>query len=159
MCCKVDKELLYALDDKTIEPLEKIFIEEHIKYCTDCQKDLKLIAIINEDIKDELIDFEFPDKLSIISQLVAENCISQRSDIGIKLRIHNIIETYKGINKVITESSVAYKNNPYNNFINNRIDDSLNYIKRPIKNMLKNKINEINILKKLKLGYIATEKG
>ena len=152
MCCKVDKELLYALDDKTIEPLEKIFIEEHIKYCTDCKKDLKLIAIINENIKDELIHIEFPEKLSIISQLVAENCISQMEDISIRLRIHNIIETYRGINKVITESSGAYKNNPYNNFINNRIDATFNYIKTPIKHLVKKKINEISIIKKLKLG-------
>ena len=80
MCCRIDKELLYALDDNTIEPLEKIFIEEHIKYCTDCQKDLKTIGIINENIKDELINIEFPDKLNIISQLVAENCISQMDE-------------------------------------------------------------------------------
>ena len=152
MCCRVDKELLYALDDNTIEPLEKIFIEEHIKYCTDCQKDLKLIAIINENIKDELMDIEFPDKLSIISQLVAENCISQRSDIGIRLRIHSIIETYRGINKVIVGSSGAYKNNPYNKFINHSIDATFNYIKTPVQHLVKNKMKEMNILKKLKLG-------
>jgi len=151
MCCKFNKELLYAFDDKTIEPLEKIFVEEHIKYCSDCQKDLKLINIINENIEDELMHIEFPNKLSIISQLVAENCISQMSDISIRLKIHNIIETYRGINKVIAESSGAYKNNPYNNFINNRIDETLNYIKKPINNMVKNKINEMSILKKLKL--------
>lgn len=152
MCCKIDKELLYALDDKTIEPLEKIFIEEHIKYCTNCQKDLKLIAIINENIKDELFDIEFPDKLSIISQLVAENCISQMENVDLKYKIHNIIDTYKGISKVITKSSVVYKNNPYNNFINNSIGATFNFIKVPIKHMVENKINEMNIFKKLKLG-------
>ena len=152
MCCKLDKELLYAFDDKTIEPLEKIFVEEHIKYCTDCQKDLKLINIINEGIKDELINIEFPDKLSIISQLVAENCLSQMDNIGTKLKIHNIIESYKDINKVITQSSGAYKNNPYNNFINNKIDSTFNYIKTPIEHMVKNKLNEMNIFRKLKLG-------
>lgn len=152
MCCKFDKELLYAFDDKTIEPLEKIFVEEHIKYCTDCQKDLKLITIINGNIKDELINIKFPDKLSIISQLVAENCISEMEDISIRLKIHNIIETYIGINKVITKSSGVYKNNPYNNFINNRINATFNYIKMPIRLMVKNKLNDMNILKKLKLG-------
>ncbi|MBU3093353.1 zf-HC2 domain-containing protein [Clostridium sp. CM028] len=151
MCCKFDKELLYAFDDKTIEPLEKIFIEEHIKYCTDCQKDLKLITIINENIKDELSHIEFPDKLSIISQLVAENCISEMDNISIRMKVHNIIVTYKGIHNVITESSEAYKNNPYNNFISNRIDATFNYIKTPVKHMIKNKINEMSIVKKLKL--------
>ena len=51
-------------------------------------------------------------------------------NIGTKLKIHNIIESYKDINKVIAQSSGAYKNNPYNNFINSKIDATFNYIKR-----------------------------
>ena len=149
MCCKFDKELLYAFDDKTIEPLEKIFIEEHIKYCTECQKDLRIIAVINENLKDELIHIEFPDKLSIISQLVAENCISEMENINTRVKIHNIIQTCRGINKVIIGSSGAYKHNPFNNFINNSIDATYNYIKKPIVHMIKNKMNEMDILKKL----------
>lgn len=151
MCCKFDKELLYAFDDKTIEPLEKIFTEEHIKYCTDCQKDLKLITIINENIKDELINIKFPDRLSIISQLIAENCISEMEYTSIKPKIHTIIERYRRIHNVITESSGAYKHNPYNNFISNRIDATFNCIKTPVKHMIKNKINKMSIFKKLKL--------
>ncbi|GEM_PF-4118667 len=68
----------------------------------------------------------------IISQLVAENCISEMEYTNIGLKIHNIIETYRVINKVITASSGAYKNNPYNNFINNKISATFNYIKMPI---------------------------
>lgn len=152
MRCKFDKELLYSFDDKTIEPLEKIFVEEHIKYCTDCQKDLKLITIINENIKEELSSIKFPDKLSIISQLALENCIAEMEETTIRFKIQNIIKTYSGINKVIIESSVVYKHNPYNNFIKNKIDDTFEYFKIPIKHMVKNKLNEINIFKKLKLG-------
>lgn len=152
MCCKFDKELLYAFDDKTIQPLEKIFLEEHIKYCTDCQKDLKLINIINQNIKDEFINIKFPDKLSTISQLVTENCISEMEKTTIKSKIHKVIKTYSGINKAIKGSSVVYKHNPYNNFINNKIETTFNFIKRPIKYMVKNKLAEISILKKLKLG-------
>ncbi|MCB2352928.1 zf-HC2 domain-containing protein [Clostridium estertheticum] len=152
MCCKFDKELLYTFDDKTIQPLEKIFVEEHIKYCTDCQKDLKLITMINQNIKDELINIKFPDKLSTISQLVTENCISEMEKTTIKSKIHNVIKTYSGINKAIKGSSVVYKHNPYNDFINNKIETTFNFIKKPIKHMVKNKLAEINILKKLKLG-------
>ncbi|MBU3200436.1 zf-HC2 domain-containing protein [Clostridium estertheticum] len=152
MCCKFDKELLYAFDDKTIQPLEKIFLEEHIKYCTDCQKDLKLINIINQNIKDEFINIKFPDKLSTISQLVTESCISEMEKTTIKSKIHNIIKTYSSINKAIKGSSVVYKHNPYNNFIDNKIETTFNFIKRPIKYIVKNKLAEISILKKLKLG-------
>jgi len=152
MSCKFDKELLYSFDDKTIEPLEKIFVEEHIKYCTDCQKDLKLITIINENIKDELSSIKFPDKLSIISQLALENCVAEMEETTTRFKIQNIIKTCSGINKVIIESSVVYKHNPYNNFIKNKIDDTFEYFKTPIKHMVKNKLNEINIFKKLKLG-------
>lgn len=152
MCCKFDKELLYTFDDNTIEPLEKIFVEEHIKYCSDCQKDLKLITMVNDGIEDELFDIKFPDKLSIISQLVSENCISQMEDTSIRMKINSIIETYRGINQVISDSSVVYKNNPYNSFINDKIHATFKFIKMPINHMIKNKLNEISILKKLKLG-------
>ena len=152
MDCKFDKELLYSYDDNTIEPLDKIFLEEHIKYCTNCQNDLKLIKIVNESINDELFNFELPDKLSIISELVADNCISKLEYINSKMTINDFIKTYKDISNVITESSNVYKNNPYNNFINNSIDTTFNYIKKPIKHMVKNKINNLNIFKKLNIG-------
>lgn len=152
MGCKFNKELLYSYDDNTIEPLERIFVEEHIRYCPDCQNDLKLIKLVNESINDELFNFDFPDKLSIISELVADNCISKLKDINSRMTINDFIETYKNISNVITESSSAYKNNPYNNFINNSIDTTFNYIKRPMKAIVKNKINNLNIFKKLKIG-------
>ena len=70
-------------------------------------------------------------------------------NISIILKVHNIIETYKSINKVITKLSGAY-----NNFISNRITATFNYIKTPINHMVKNKINEISILKELKLNWV-----
>ena len=70
----------------------------------------------------------------------------------IKSKIHNIIKLYSGINKSIKGSSVLYKHNPYNNFINSKIETTFNFIKKPIKHMVKSKLDEINILKKLKLG-------
>ena len=74
------------------------------------------------------------------------------TNIGIRNKVHNIIETYKGINKVRIQSSGAYKNNPYNKFISHSIDATFNYIKTPIESLVKSKIKEISILKKLKLG-------
>jgi predicted anti-sigma-YlaC factor YlaD len=50
MNCKLNKDLLYSYADNTIEPLEKIFVEEHLKYCKQCRKDLKLIYSIDKNL-------------------------------------------------------------------------------------------------------------
>ncbi|MCB2305507.1 hypothetical protein LL127_01015 [Clostridium estertheticum] len=94
----------------------------------------------------------YVDKLSTISRRVTENCISEMEKTTIKSKIHDIIKIYSSINNAIKGSSVVYKHNPYNNFINNKIETTFNFIKKPIKHMVKSKLDEINILKKLKLG-------
>ncbi len=40
MTCLFDKNLLQEYLDGTIEPLEKIILEEHLKVCGDCRRDL-----------------------------------------------------------------------------------------------------------------------
>jgi predicted anti-sigma-YlaC factor YlaD len=55
MECNIDKYLLYEYMDKTIDPLERIFLEQHLKTCTGCRKDLtqmKLLLWEMDEIKE-----------------------------------------------------------------------------------------------------------
>lgn len=59
MECKIDKYLLYEYLDKTIDPLERIFLEQHIKECTHCRKDItqmKLLLWEMDEIKESEIE-------------------------------------------------------------------------------------------------------
>jgi len=56
--CNMNKQLLYSYADDSIEPLEKIILEEHLKYCEECTDEL--IKIRNMEY--ELTTFDFEDK-------------------------------------------------------------------------------------------------
>ncbi len=57
MECKIDKYLLYEYMDKTIDPLEKIFLEQHLKTCTHCRKDITQMKLLLWEM-DELSEAE-----------------------------------------------------------------------------------------------------
>ena len=46
MSCRFDKELLEMYVDGEIGPLERIFVEEHAKVCSDCASDIHELCLI-----------------------------------------------------------------------------------------------------------------
>jgi hypothetical protein len=59
MDCKIDIYLLYEYIDKTIDPLEKLFLEEHLKRCGSCRKDLTQMKLLLWEM-DEIGEAEIP---------------------------------------------------------------------------------------------------
>lgn len=151
MSCKLDKQLLYSLADNTIEPLERIFVEEHLKYCNECKKELEL----NEKIEKELSEFEFempiPDRLSTLSKLLADNCINQMENEDANLKNRNYKEEMKLLKRTIIESYKAPYNNPYNKFIEEKLTKAAGVIGKPVKNYCNKKMSKIKILKLFKV--------
>ena len=78
--CKLDKLLLYSYEDNSINPLEKIIVEEHLKYCNECRNELKEIREFEENINHiDFEDIELPDDLDELCSLVIDNCISKEN--------------------------------------------------------------------------------
>lgn len=49
MSCGFDREIIQKYADNTIDPLELIFLKEHINYCGECRNELEtLMALENE---------------------------------------------------------------------------------------------------------------
>lgn len=69
MDCKFDKTLLQDYLENTIEPLEKIFLEEHLKCCKECKKELKELKLLLFDLdfssKEEI---EYPKELDKVRE-------------------------------------------------------------------------------------------
>ncbi|SHN86960.1 zf-HC2 domain-containing protein [Desulfitobacterium chlororespirans] len=55
MTCKLDKLLLQDLLDGTIDPLEKLLVDEHLKICPECRKDLNELKLLFWDLNDKSI--------------------------------------------------------------------------------------------------------
>lgn len=151
MSCKLDKQLLYSLADNTIEPLERIFVEEHLKYCDECKKEL----VLSEKLEKELNEFEFempiPDKLSNLSQLLADNCINQMENRDVSLKNHNYNEEMKLLKRTIIAGYTASYNNPCNKYIEEKLAKAAGVIGKPVKNYCNEKMSKIKILKLFKV--------
>lgn len=152
MSCNMDKKLLYSYEDGTIEPLEKIFVEEHLKYCSECNKELKIIKAIDSGLIGISENTVFPEKLSMIAELVAENCITQIENDESESKKYDYIAQIMELNRAIFESQKYGYNNPYNDFIRRSIDSAFKTVEEPIKNYCKKKVSMLNILKLLKVG-------
>lgn len=159
--CKLDKELLYSYTDKTIDPLEKIFVEEHIKYCTECQRDLKFIGLVDDVLEKDFPSVDLPVRLNLLSVMIAENCINQIEDASVKDRITAIIRSCKHFSDITMSGIKAYKSNPYNKYINDKFNYTLHLagkgmsfaagkLKKPLLSRFKYKMLSSNPLRIMK---------
>lgn len=50
--CKFEPDLIQKYAEGTIDPLEKIFVEEHIKVCRNCRKELTEMKLLFWELQD-----------------------------------------------------------------------------------------------------------
>ncbi len=50
--CRFDRGLLQDYLDGAIEPIEKLFVEEHLKVCKKCKKELSELKLLFWDLED-----------------------------------------------------------------------------------------------------------
>lgn len=152
MTCNMDENLLYAYEDGTIDPLEKIFVEEHLKHCGKCRRQLEIIKNIEKNLKMAENKLKVPDRLSIISQMVAENCIKNIENKDSRVRRRNYGENMKSIRNVIIRSQFVKNNNPYNKAVNKCVKVMAATAEKPVKKYIKKKMAKFDLLKVLKVG-------
>lgn len=151
MSCKFDKQLLYYMADDTIEPLEKIFAEEHLKYCSECKKELEKIRELDKEFNEIEFEIPIPERLSIISQLLVENCIAEIEKEDLKLKVHNYKEDMKFLRRTINKAYKIQYNNPCNKFIEKSLTETANFIGKPVKEYYKKKMAKSKIGKFFKV--------
>ena len=152
MTCNMDENFLYAYEDGTIDPLEKIFVEEHLKHCSKCRKQLEIINNIEKNLSMIQNNFPVPDRLSIISQMVAENCIESIENKDSSVRRQNYRENMKSIGDIIIRSQFLKNNNPYNKAINKCVKAVVSAAEKPAKKYIRGKMAKFNLLKILKVA-------
>ncbi len=50
MSCKFDKDIIHKYLDNTIDPLELVFLKEHIAVCKECKDELELMSKLDESL-------------------------------------------------------------------------------------------------------------
>ncbi len=73
MDCKLDKVLLQDLLEGTIDPVERLFVEEHLKLCRECRRELTELKLLFWDLNDKSnYDISVPEELDQIKDLILE---------------------------------------------------------------------------------------
>lgn len=106
MECKFDTSLLQALIDDNIEPLELIFLSEHLKVCKSCMDEVKMLYSIDQSLKSLFNeDNEYTDKLSSKTELVIDNLFAQLEE---EKKLKDIVKDSAKLNGLIIENSSRF---------------------------------------------------
>lgn len=86
--CKFDEFLLHEYLDGTIDPLEKIVLEEHLKNCTLCRKELTELKLLMWELE-SLDEMDIPPEITLLrTKALGELAPAENQNFGIKEFIH-----------------------------------------------------------------------
>lgn len=82
-CSKVDSSLLQDLLDHTIDPLEKIFVENHLLTCKDCRRELSELKLMFWELDDKSnYEIEYPAELNTLGSRIIDDFMGEESGIS-----------------------------------------------------------------------------
>ena len=74
--CRMDPDLLQEYIDGTIGTLEKVVLEEHLRVCPDCQRELNRLKIMDWDLGEFFEEkTALPPELSVLRATVLNRCL------------------------------------------------------------------------------------
>lgn len=75
MGCLFDKEIIHRYADNTIDPLEYIFLKEHISYCDECRKETELVMTLESGLEEYFVDDPGPNRLDLMIAGLVDDCM------------------------------------------------------------------------------------
>lgn len=76
--CHMEEQLLQEYIEGSLLPLEKTILEEHLRHCDHCRKELNKLKIIDWDLRRAYQEeLEIPAELSSLRENVLESCLAQ----------------------------------------------------------------------------------
>ncbi|ACL74761.1 zf-HC2 domain-containing protein [Ruminiclostridium cellulolyticum] len=100
-CDKVDASLLQEYLESTIDPLEKIFIGNHLKICKECRRELSELKLLLYDLDDKSnYIIEYPPELETMRDDIIDSFLGKRKSPSKRI-IEMQVETIKTTGKFI----------------------------------------------------------
>ena len=147
MTCKLNKDLLLAFRDDTIDPLEKIFVEEHLRYCDKCQADLYDFVALEKKLHDYFSDLPVPLSLDYLAQMVAENLITSEYSFNAWDTFRGTLSVTKVVAKNVIRAGNMPRKDPYHQYIDRLFNQTIQFAKRPVRRIMKQRLDQLNPLK------------
>ncbi len=100
MSCGFDRELIQKYVDNTIDPLEFIFLKEHLNYCGECRRELDTIMALEDELEKFFSDdSEVKNFDMLITTLVDEQMEELERKEKLKYALKRSIRIGRGIGK------------------------------------------------------------
>ncbi|MEA4846592.1 MAG: hypothetical protein VB106_05085 [Clostridiaceae bacterium] len=77
MSCGFDREIIQKYADNTIDPLEFIFLKEHINYCGECRKELDMVMTLESELEKLFDDDSEVRDLDIMITRLVDDCMRE----------------------------------------------------------------------------------
>lgn len=84
MECSVGSYMIQMYIEGTIDPLEKIFVEEHLKVCKNCRKELTRLKLLYFELDNLDEPSEVPDELEQVRNMVLDSIFDTGNKYGVK---------------------------------------------------------------------------
>ncbi|MHB1393284.1 MAG: anti-sigma factor family protein [Clostridia bacterium] len=77
MSCCFDKEIIQKYADNTIDPLEFIFLKEHMNYCGECRRELDLVMTLENQLSKFFDDDSEVKELDLLITKLVYDCMDE----------------------------------------------------------------------------------
>lgn len=77
MSCGFDRELIQKYADNSIDPLEFIFLREHMNYCGECRRELDLVMTLERELEKFFDEDVNTEKLDYMIAKLVDDCIDE----------------------------------------------------------------------------------
>lgn len=135
MGCKLDKDLLQDLLEGVIEPIEKLFVEEHLKSCQECRKELTELKLLFWDLNDKSnYEIELPVELDQIKDSLQKQTIGKASESTVTALINIQRNNIRTAGKFLDYVPGATASN---NFVKESLKATPSVIKKVSKGLIK----------------------
>ncbi len=77
MSCCFDREIIQKYVDNTIDPLEFIFLKEHMSYCGECRRELDLVMTLENQLSKFFNEDSEAKELDLLITKLVDDCMDE----------------------------------------------------------------------------------
>lgn len=141
MSCCFDKKIIQKYADNTIDPLEFIFLKEHLNYCDECKQELDLVMTL----ENELSKFFNPScDVGELDPLIAELVKDCMEELDRSNRLKHAINKGMGLGSRIMENSMRFVEFiPGSKTMGKGVKKTASYTKGMLKALVKKEVGKL----------------
>jgi hypothetical protein len=108
MSCLFDKSIIQKYADDTIDPLELVFLKEHMNYCAECRKEAELAKKLEYKLEKFFVDDPGMNNLDFMIENLVEDCMYELNN---REKLKYILRKYMRLGRGIRHNTTRFPPN------------------------------------------------